>query len=166
MRDNNSGKAVCFEHFHCAVCNFHVPADRKAFDVQDLGAKTRCKQCRKARDTRNWLCKCNIVWHKCDRHKYSPELMRGSKANAVDGQKMPTLAKSRRAMPFDRSVNPKPKKKARIQGLCRDNPGKREFQPDETEDIIFTSKEVRAVKYPRHFARLCELRKYVFKQAG
>ena len=94
---------------------------------------------------------------------------------AAPGRKMPTRAvtKKKRSMPDDLDSVASHSKKSRIdfevflqEGLCRDNPGKRVLQPDGTEDITFTSKEMRAVKYPRNLDRLNGLRKYELKQAG
>ena len=106
---------------------------------------------------------------------YSPQEMREDKAAAPGRSKMPTRGKTKnkRSMPdvidsvANQSKKPKSDFEAFLQGgLYRDNPGKRVLQSDEAEDITFTAKEVRAIKYPRHLDRLNELRKYELKQAG
>ena len=68
---------VSFEFFHCEKCNFHVPAYRKAFEINNLGECTWCNVCRKSWPVKTWLCKCKMEWHRCSQHKQSPEEMRG-----------------------------------------------------------------------------------------
>ena len=89
----------------------------------------------------------------CDRHKYSPELMRESKVKSQADQDMSTRAKSKRPNPSDevRPDNSRKRSRRDSEGsrLCKDNPGKRVLHPVETEDITFTFKEMRAVKCPR-----------------
>ena len=69
-------EAITREFFNCAMCGHHILADRTAFDLCDLGVKTRCKRCNNSWETKMWKCKCKLPWHKCSIHRDSPQKMR------------------------------------------------------------------------------------------
>ena len=88
---------------------------------------------------------------------------------------MPTqsIARKKRPMPeyIDSSANSSKRSRGDFdfvlhQRLCSDNPGVNCSLFEDAEEITFTTKELRGVKFPRHLDRLCELRKHEFKQTG
>ena len=90
----------------------------------------------------------------------------GGKAQVLKNKPTQARRKKKAILPefIDRHMNSKDR--VVHEGLCKDKPGMRVIELDETEDITFTFKELRAVKYPSHLARMIELRKYELKQAG
>ncbi len=54
----------------CHRCGAKVRSDRKAFQQDTLGTKTRCRKCEKSWMAKTWICPCGIQWHTCEKHRY------------------------------------------------------------------------------------------------
>ena len=67
------------EFLQCGKCGYHVLADRKAFDLNNLGVKTWCNRCKKSWEVKSWVCRCRSPWHQCEVHKNAPQAMREAK---------------------------------------------------------------------------------------
>lgn len=68
----------------CPKCAYAVQADCKAFDCENLSAKTWCKQCARSQAVGSWQCACAVRWHLCERHRQAPSKMRGATARAKE----------------------------------------------------------------------------------
>ena len=75
-------ETIAKEFFHCSSCGHHILADREAFDLSNLGGKTRCKSCNKSWEAKLWKCTCKILWHKFETNKDSPQIMREARESS------------------------------------------------------------------------------------
>ncbi len=55
--------------YTCGKCGNDAAADRKRFNLRDLGLKSRCGHCKKLRCSRTWRCQCGDFWYLCPRHR-------------------------------------------------------------------------------------------------
>ena len=90
-------------------------------------------------------------------------------------KKVPTQSRGRKKRPMpeyiDSSANSSKRSRGDFEtflhrGLCSNNPGMSGSPFEDAEDITFTTKELRAVKYPSHLNMICEPSKHEFKQTG
>ena len=123
-------EAVRKEFFHCSTCGHHSLADRKAFDVHNLGVKTWCKICKKSREVKDWRCRCKVPWHQCSAHRTSPQAMRRAQCQ---GQKKPRLEGQQRGV-------------KRTLEEAEDGIGKRrEAKAEVVKEVSFSEKEAKAI---------------------
>ena len=55
--------------FQCRKCDKWTGAERKAFDLKALDAKTGCSLCKKTSLVKLWRCRCQKEWHQCREHR-------------------------------------------------------------------------------------------------
>ena len=60
----------------CPKCPHKLLGSRPAFNLQQLDAKTWCKQCKRSWAVHRWQCSCQIPWHTCQVHKSEPHRLR------------------------------------------------------------------------------------------
>ena len=75
------GEKATKEFFQCAKCSHNVLADRKAFNLNNLGVKTWCNTCKKSWEVKSWRCRCKVLWHACSIHRDASEQMRRETAS-------------------------------------------------------------------------------------
>ena len=54
-----------------------MKADRKAFSLSSLGAKTWCNSCKKNHMVKTWRCSCDLPWYQCETHGKDPHEAEG-----------------------------------------------------------------------------------------
>ena len=86
------GGKVKMAWFSCGVCSNKVRAERKAFQLNTLGAKSWCDKCHKNRMAKEWLCDCGMLWYKCEKHARSSDKAKKEEGKAKNGKKRPLSA--------------------------------------------------------------------------
>ena len=56
-------------YFVCGACGNEIPANRRAFKINTLDAKTWCGRCKKSLMAKSYKCQCGVPWYKCNAHQ-------------------------------------------------------------------------------------------------
>ena len=74
--------------FKCPRCERWASAGRKAFSIENIGARTWCNSCKTNHMVKEWLCECRKPWFACSLHKGLPDSLRARRSlQAVGEQK-------------------------------------------------------------------------------